>query len=74
MAPVSNARNPTLFGWGLAIAASLLLFWFSRGTPVYHFAVGLMVSVFALAIALALFECVWQAAVYGSRALGLVRP
>ena len=73
MASLLNARYSALYGWALLIAASLLLFWLSRGTPIYHFVAGFMVSVFALAISLALFECVWQAAAYALKAVGVAQ-
>ena len=73
MAPLLNPRVSALYGWALLIVASLLLFWLGCGTPIYRFATGFMVSVFVLVIALALFECVWQAVAYALRALGLAR-
>lgn len=73
MAPLLNARYSALYGWALVVVASLLLFWLSRGTPLYRFATGFMVSVFVLVIALALLECVWRAAVYALGALGVAR-
>ena len=74
MIPLLNARHSALFGWAVLILASLVLFWLSRGTLLYHIAAGFLVSVVALIIAMALFECVWQAAIYALRALGLTRP
>lgn len=66
-----HAKYSTLFGWALLIAASLAQFWLSRGTPVFRFATGFLVSVCALVIAMALFELIWQVGIYALRALGL---
>jgi hypothetical protein len=69
-----RTRYSALIGWALLIIASLLLFWLSRGTPVFRFATGFLLSVFALVVVIAVFEGLWQAGRYALRALGAARP
>ena len=78
---MSGTAKPThsvLYGWVLLFASALLLFgfafWFARGTGVFHFAVGFLISVLALLILMVVFECIWLAGAAALRSFGSARP
>ncbi len=78
---MSDTAKPThsvLHGWAALLACALLLFgfgfWFARGTEVFHFAVGFLVSVLALLTLMVVFECIWLAGAAALRSLGSARP
>ena len=58
----------TAWSWAGLIAATLIVFWATRGTEYHQLALGILLSAVTLLILLSLVEVVWQAleATFGS--------
>lgn len=50
-----------LGGWAAWIAATLLAFWLSEGTPYHQLSIGLLLSSATLFVLMLLFEVLWRA-------------
>lgn len=57
----ASELTQTLCGWAFLIAASLLGFWLSEGTPYHQFTIGVLLSSTSLFILTTLFEVLWRA-------------
>ena len=51
----------TIWFWTTLIAAALVAFWATRGTPFHPLALAILLSSLSLLIALSIFELVWAA-------------
>ena len=54
----SNAS--TIGAWAALIAASLIIFWATRGTQFRQLGIGLLTASVSLLVAMAVFEAIWQ--------------
>ena len=70
-APRLQEYRSTIASFAALICGSLVFLWISRGTQFHQLAIGIAMSSVTLALALALFELCWRAALLAAGFFGL---